>query len=54
MKAIVFGATGTLGRGVLMECIADPAVAANQLTTTVKVGRAMSVLDPKDINALAQ
>jgi len=28
MKAILFGATGMVGQGVLRECLADPAVTA--------------------------
>ena len=37
MKAIVFGATGMLGQGVMMECLADPAV-----ESVLAIGRAPS------------
>ncbi len=37
MKAILFGATGMVGQGVLLECLADP-----EVTTVLCVGRGPS------------
>lgn len=43
MKAIVFGATGMLGQGVVMECLADP-----EVTSVLCAGRGPSgFTDPK-------
>jgi uncharacterized protein YbjT (DUF2867 family) len=43
MKVLVFGATGMVGRGVLRECLRDPAV-----TDVVAIGRsAIGASDPK-------
>ncbi len=43
MKAILFGATGMVGQGVLLECLADP-----EMTTVLCVGRGPSgSKDPK-------
>lgn len=40
MKAIIFGATGMVGRGVLLECLEDPEVSA-----VLAVGRAPTDVD---------
>lgn len=42
MKAILFGATGMVGQGILRECLIDPGV-----TGVLSVGRIPSGMPPQ-------